>query len=294
MSIIQAVVLGVVQGLSEFLPISSSGHLEVVPWLLGWDLFEGQDEGLRKTFEVALHMGTFLGAAWYFRTDLARLLLGLTARLRPVTSRAGGAPTGGASPPGPEWEDPGRMAWLLVLSAVPAGITGVLLEGVIVDLSDVHWLIGLMLVAFGFVLLWADGLRGERPSGEFTVRDALTMGIAQSLALQPGVSRSGATISAARYLGFRRDAAARLAFLMSLPIIGGAGIYKGLDVAGDGGIPSSFVAPFLWGTVASALTGWLAVWGMLRFVRSRSFRPFVVYRVLLGVVVMGVAAGGAR
>jgi undecaprenyl-diphosphatase len=293
-SIVQAIVLGVVQGLSEFLPISSSGHLEIVPWLFGWDLFQGQDEDLRKTFEVALHMGTFVGAAWYFRRDLARLLLGVTARLRPVASRAGPGDPTAALPADAEWADPGRMAWLLVLSAVPAGITGVALEGAIVDLSDHHGLIGGMLVVFGLVLLWADRLPGERPSGELTVRDALTMGVAQALALQPGVSRSGVTISAARYLGFRRDAAARVAFLMSLPVIGGAGVYKALDVAAEGGIPSGFVGPFLWGTVASAATGWLAVWGTLRFVRTRSFRPFVVYRVALGLVVMGLAATGVR
>jgi len=276
-SVIQAIVLGIVQGLSEFLPISSSGHLEVVPWLFGWDPFNG-DSDLQKTFEVALHMGTFVGAAAYFWTDLVRLARGAVAFLR----RSGPA------------QLDGRIAMLLVLSAVPAGITGVLLEDTIEANTDEHWLIGLMLIGFGLVLLWADRLGGRRQGEEFSVRDALGMGVAQALALQPGVSRSGVTITAGRWLGFRREDAARLAFLMSLPIIGGAGAYKALDVLGDGGIPSDFVSAFIWGTVASAVTGWFAVWGTLRLVRTRTFSPFVVYRILLGAGVLVVAVSGLR
>jgi undecaprenyl-diphosphatase len=143
------------------------------------------------------------------------------------------------------------------------------------------------------VLAVADPAPGRRPAHEIPVRDAQVMGLAQTAALQPGVTPSGATISASRWLGFDRDAAARLSFLMSLPIIGGAGIYKGLDVASNG-LPPGTAAAFAWGTVASAVTGFAAVWLVLRLVRTRSFTPFVVYRVLAGVAVLIVFAAGWR
>jgi undecaprenyl-diphosphatase len=272
MPILHAIVLGAVQGFSEFLPISSSGHLVLVPWLFGWDDFAGR-ESLEKTFDVALHIGTFIGAVAYFRRDLVRL-----ARAGFTEPRSGD----------------GRLAWLLVVSAVPAAVTGAVLADVIEEHTDQVWLIAVMLVAFGLVLLWADRLRGHRPIEAFRLRDALGMGIGQALALQPGVSRSGVTITVGRRLGFDRDAAARLSFLMSLPIIAGAVLFKGVDVMGEGGIPDGFAAPFVWGIVVSGVTGWIAVWATLRVVRSRSFAPFVVYRVLVGLGVLALAASTVR
>ena len=173
---------------------------------------------------------------------------------------------------------------------MPAAVTGAVLSDVIEEHTGQIWLIGLMLIVFGFVLLWADRIGGERTLDTFTARDALAMGVGQALALQPGVSRSGVTITVGRKIGFDRDSATRLSFLMSLPIIAGAVVFKGVDVVGDGGIPDGFAAPFAWGIVASAITGWLAVWATLRLVRSHSFAPFVVYRVAAGVVVLGVLA----
>lgn len=146
---------------------------------------------------------------------------------------------------------------------------------------------------FGVVLLWADRLVGTREVGEFGVRDAVLMGTGQALALSPGVSRSGITITVARKLGFDRDAAARLSFLMSLPIIGGAMAYKGLKLFRDG-FPDGFAAPFAWGIVVSGITGYVAVWGTLRLIRTRSFTPFVIYRVLLGAAVIVIAVTGLR
>ena len=277
MSILHAIVLGITQGLSEFLPISSSGHLEIVPWLFGWDDF-GDDEGLEQAFDVALHIGTLAGAAAYLWRDIVRYTaagLGRPLRRQPLGTD-------------------GRIAWFLVISAVPAAITGILLEDLIFDLSDRIALIAVMLIAFGLLLLWADRLPGGRSVPEFTLRDALFMGTGQALALQPGVSRSGVTLTVSRYLGFERDSAARLAFLMSLPVIGGAGLYRAVSVAADGGIPGSMVGGFVAGMVASALTGWLAVWGMLRFVRRRTFEPFVVYRVVLGVALIILVVAGFR
>jgi undecaprenyl-diphosphatase len=272
-----AVVLGIVQGLSEFIPISSSGHLAIVPWLFGWDDFDG-DVSLAKAFDVALHIGTLAGAVAYFWRDLV-LYAREGLRLIVPANRVD---------PSPE----GRVAWLLVVSAVPAGITGFLLNDAIEALADQFWLIGVMLVLGGLLLLVADRLGGEREGTTFRLRDALLMGVGQAAALQPGVSRSGVTITVARWLGFDRAAAARLSFLMSLPVIAGAGLYKLLEVLGEGGVPSDFVAPFLVGMATSAVTGFVAVWGTIRFVQTRTFAPFVGYRLVVGTGVIALAAAG--
>ena len=277
MPLVHAIVLGIVQGLTEFLPVSSSGHLVLVPWLFGWDELE-RNADLKRTFDVALHIGTFAGALAYFRGDIATF------------ARAAWRSLGRRSVEGTEE----RLAWLLLVSALPAGVIGLLLDSVLEDNLGPEWLIGVLLVAFGLVLLWADRLPERHDTDDFRLREALFMGAAQACALQPGVSRSGATISMGRWLGFSRDAATRLSFLMSLPIIGGVGLYKGLDVATGEGVPADFRAAFAWGMAASAVTGFLAVWGLLRFVRSRSFLPFVVYRVVTGVLVVGVAASTLR
>lgn len=277
MPLLHAIVLGIVQGLSEFLPISSSGHLAIVPWLLGWDDFEGNDS-LAKAFDVALHIGTLAGAVAYFRRDLV-LYAREGLRLVVPANRVDTTPDG-------------RIAWLLIVSAVPAGITGYLLNDVIETLDDQNWLIGVMLIVGGLLLLVADRLGGQREGTSFGLRDALAMGLGQAAALQPGVSRSGVTITVARWLGFDRAVAARLSFLMSLPIIAGAGVYKLIDVMGEGGIPSDFVVPFVAGMATSAVTGFTAVWGTIRFVQTRTFSPFVIYRFVVGAAVIALAVGG--
>lgn len=248
--------------------MSSSGHLLIVPWLFGWDDFAG-DTGLEKTFDVALHIGTLAGVLAYFRHDLRRL------------ARAG------LSEPR---SDDGRLAWWIAASTVPAAVTGALFSDPIEEHLGQIWLIALMLIVFGLVLFWADRARGGRPVGDARLRDLLVMGAGQALALQPGVSRSGATITAGRFAGLSRDAAARLAFLMSVPITAGAVAFKAVDAAGEGGIPDDFVAPFLWGIATSAVTGYAAVWGTIRLVRSRTFAPFVVYRLLAGAAVLVIYA----
>ena len=275
MPIIHAIVLGIVQGLSEFLPISSSGHLILVPWLFHWNDFGGVGgEHLNKTFDVALHMGTFVGAVIYFRNDL---LTFLRAGLRSIGQRA-------------VRTTDERLAWLLLLSAVPGAIAGALGESFIEKHTGKPWLIGTMLIVFGVVLFVADKAGGSRDVEDWGRRDAGVMGLAQALALQPGVSRSGVTISAARFLGLSRDAAARISFLMSIPIIGGAGLYKGVKLFAGDGLPSGFTAPFLWGMLASGVTGFIAIWFLLRLIRTRSFTPFVIYRIVAGVFVIAVAA----
>lgn len=279
MPLLHAIILGITQGLSEFIPISSSGHLALVPWLFGWDDF-GDNDSLAKAFDVALHIGTLAGAVAYFRTDIVTFVREGFRMLVPG-NRIGAPPEG-------------SIAWLLVLSAVPAGITGVLLDSTIEKLDDEFWLIGVMLIAGGLLLAFADRLGGPREASSFRVRDALLMGIGQAMALQPGVSRSGVTITVARALKFDRASAARLSFLMSLPIIAGAGAYKFLDVMGEGGIPSDFIAPFAVGMITSAVTGYAAVWGTIRFVQTRTFAPFVGYRVVVGLAVIAAVAAGFR
>lgn len=269
MPILHAIVLGITQGLSEFLPISSSGHLRLVPWLLHWDDFAGQ-ASLEKTFDVALHLGTLFSLLAYFWSDLLRLA---TAGLRRGTLAT----------------RDGRQAWLLVASAVPAGITGSLFSDFIERKTGAIWLIATMLIVFGLVLAWADRRSGGRSLDEVTLRDAVLMGLGQAVALQPGVSRSGITMTAGRLAGLNRDGAVRFAFLMSIPVTAGALAFKGLDVAKDG-LPPGFVAPFVWGIVASGITGWFAVWGTLRLIRTTSFRPFVIYRVAAGVLVLSIFA----
>ncbi|MET0727108.1 MAG: undecaprenyl-diphosphate phosphatase [Acidimicrobiales bacterium] len=270
MPIFHAIVLGITQGLSEFLPISSSGHLRIVPWLFGWDDFAGQ-ESLEKTFDVALHLGTLIGAVAYFWADIVRYL-------RAGFRRGALATTDG------------RLAWLLVVSSVPAAVTGALFADFIEEKTGYIWLIATMLIVFGLVLGWADRRTGTRPVDDIRLRDAVMMGVGQAVALQPGVSRSGVTMTAGRLCNLGRDGAARFAFLMALPITAGALVFKAAEVAGEGGVPDTFVAPFLWGIVASGITGWIAVWGTLRLIRTRTFAPFVIYRVVVGVAVLVIYA----
>jgi len=275
-SVLHAIILGIVQGLSEFLPISSSGHLILVPELFGWNELT-RDPSLNKTFDVALHMGTLIAAVWYFRRDVWRYLL---AALQTVKQRS-------------VRTTDERIAWLLLLSAVPGAIVGALFGSTIEEKLGDPILVGAMLIIFGFVLLFVDRLGGVRPSDDFRRRDALLMGIAQAIALQPGVSRSGVTMTMGRWLRFDRAAAARISFLMAIPITAGAGVYKGLEVARDG-IPSDFVAPFIWGMIAAGISGFLAIAWLLRYLRTNSFMPFVIYRWIVGGAVIVIFATGLR
>jgi len=272
MPIIHAIVLGITQGLSEFLPISSSGHLILVPWLFHWHDFANND--LNKTFDVALHMGTFVGAVIYFWSDL---VVYVRSGVRAIVHRA-------------IRTTDERIAVLLALSVIPGGLTGALGESFIEDHTGKPVLIAIMLIVFGAVLFWADRLPGRREVGEFRFRDAAVMGVLQAAALQPGVSRSGVTISGGRWLGFDRDAAARISFLMSIPIIGGAGLYKGAKLFAHGGIPHGMGPAFAWGIIASGITGFIAIWALLRIIRTRSFTPFVLYRFAAAALILLVAA----
>ncbi len=276
MPIIHAIVLGLVQGLAEFLPISSSGHLLLVPWLFGWNDFD--NASIEKAFDVALHLGTLVAVVGYFWRDLVIYVregvLLVVKREKPASAE-------------------GRLAWLLVLSSVPAAIAGAVGEKYIDDKLGTPVLIACSLIAFGLLLAWADRRAGRRRLADYTRADALKVGMAQVLALNPGTSRSGITMTAARFLGFTRDAAARASFLMAIPVTAGAVAFKMVKLVNDG-IPDGLGTPMVVGIVTSGLSGWLAVWGTLRLIRTRSFMPFVVYRVALGALVLLLIATGVR
>ena len=277
MPILHAIILGIVQGLTEFLPISSSGHLTVIPKLLGWTALT-DDPSLAKTFDVALHLGTLIAVFAYFRGELGRYILGAVQALWSPEARRGD----------------GRIGWLLILSAVPAAITGALLENVIEQHLGAPILVGAVAIVFGLLLFAADRLHGTRTFKEFSLRDAVIMGCAQIFALQPGVSRSGITMTAGRAVRFSREAATRVSFLMLVPVTGGAVLYKGVKLFADGGIPAGFGGAFFWGIVASAISGYLAIWGLLAYVRTHSSTPFVIYRVVVGAAIIIVFATGLR
>jgi undecaprenyl-diphosphatase len=268
MDLLHAVVLGVVQGLTEFLPVSSSGHLELVPRVFGWEQPAGS---AGRAFDVALHFGTLCAVVGYFRHDLRRVVV---AGLSPSAVR--------------RRDQDARLGWLLVMSAIPAALAGVLLEGFIDERLGTPVVIGWSLVLFGVVLAVADRLLGVRRIESIGARDAAVIGVAQVLALNPGTSRSGVTMSAARALGIARDDAARFSFLMGIPVILGAFVFEMVGLASDG-IPDGLGTAMIVGGVTAAVSGWCAVAGLLRFVRTRSFTPFVLYRIALGVIVLIVA-----
>jgi undecaprenyl-diphosphatase len=274
-TILQAIVLGLTQGITEFAPISSSGHLILVPWLFGWSIV--QDPALNKTFDVALHMGTLLGAVIYFRSDLWRYV---KAWFASVGARAIRTPDE-------------RFAWALVIGTIPGALAGALFESTIEDTLGEPWLIATMLASFGVVLYVVDRVcRQDRSFETVGPRTGLFLGTAQALALQPGVSRSGVTITAARLIGIEREAAARASFLLAIPIIAGAGVYKSVDVLQDG--LQGYGAQVFWGFVASAISGFVVIWFLLRYLRRHDFLVFMVYRLAVAALVLLLIATGVR
>jgi undecaprenyl-diphosphatase len=277
MSELEALLLGIVQGLTEFLPISSSGHLILVPWLQD-DHFLERHDAFNKTFNITLHAGTLVAVLVYFRADIARLLGAFWDSLR----------SGASTRTSDE-----RLAWALAIGTIPAVIAGGAGESFIEDHLGEPWQIAILLIVFGIVLALADrrperlGLDGVDP------RRGLYIGLAQVLSLAPGVSRSGVTITAGRYLGLDRDAAARFSFLLLAPVTAGAVTYKAYEAVSEG-LPPGVAGPMIVGTIAAAVSGYVAIAGLLAIVRGRSYDGFVVYRLLAGIVVLLVIATGLR
>jgi undecaprenyl-diphosphatase len=256
MDLLEAIVLGAVQGLTEFLPISSSGHLILVPWLLGWP-----DPG--KVFDVALHFGTLVALLGYYWRTWVDLLL----------------------------HDHRRLG-LILLGSVPGGVVGLAGSTYIEEHFGRPEQIAVALIVFGVLLYLVDRFRRKtRDQDEFGWRDALLIGTAQALALFPGVSRSGITITTALALGYRREDAATFSFLLATPITGGAVLWAARKLL-QSGIASDERLPFLAGVLVSGIVGALAIHVLLRYVRSHSYTPFVVYRVIVGLAILVLVAVG--
>jgi undecaprenyl-diphosphatase len=273
----QALALGLVQGATELLPISSSGHLILVPWAADWTYLKNDDE-FNQTFDVALHLGTLVAVVGYFWRDVVRLL---------------GAWAGSLARRSISGSDE-RVAWAVVVATIPAAAAGALGESFIVDHLGEPWQIAILLAFFGLVLLGADRTPERRDLGTVGIKEGLAIGIAQSLALAPGVSRSGITISAARFLGLDRDSAARLSFLLLIPTTFGAVLWKGVTDVLLGDLPTGWHGPFVVGMLAALASGLLAIVFLLGFVRRHTYAPFVVYRIVVAVVVLGLIATGVR
>ncbi|MBW8059927.1 MAG: undecaprenyl-diphosphatase UppP [Solirubrobacterales bacterium] len=276
MSNLEALLLGIVQGLTEFLPISSSGHLIVVPWLQDYTfLLEHPD--FNRTFDVALHAGTLIAAVAYFRHEVVALTRGF---LTAVRERA------------IETSDQ-RISVAIALGTIPAVIVGGLGSGFIEGHLGEPWMIAIQLILFGALLLYADRLPQRRALEGATLRDGWYIGLAQILALAPGTSRSGITITAGRYLGLDRDGAARFSFLLLIPIGAGATVFKAAEAIRDG-LPGGVAGPMIVGTIAAAISGYAAIAFLLRLVRTGSYRPFVLYRYAAGIAILLIIATGLR
>jgi undecaprenyl-diphosphatase len=267
--LLKAIVLGVIQGLTEFLPISSSAHLRIFPELFGWG-----DPG--AAFTAVIQIGTELAVLLFFRKDIWRI-----------------GSTWARSLVQPEYRGrfDARMGWFIIVGSLPIVVLGVTLKDVIERDFRNLWIIGTTLVVLGIVLGIADRVGANRKAiREITLRDAVLMGLAQAMALIPGVSRSGATISMGRFLGYEREAATRYAFLLAIPAVVGAGLFE-LPEIPNGDNAYGWV-PTITATVVSFLVGYAAIAWLLRYVSTHSYTPFVIYRVVLGSATLLLVATG--
>jgi len=261
MDLLQAFWLAIVQGLTEFLPISSSAHLILPSAILGW-----QDQGL--AFDVAVHVGSLIAVLAYFKSDVAQL----------IKSWVGSTLLGRASNPD------SHMAWFIIMATVPAALVGLLASGFIEAHLRSIAVIATTTIVFGLLLGWADWrYRGSKSIQNITWKSALLIGLAQVLALIPGTSRSGITITAALALGFDRNSAARFSFLLAIPIIALSGGYQALQLMAMPMVPWLEIA---FGTVVSAITAYLCIHYFLRLVDKMGMLPFVIYRLVLGVILI--------
>ncbi len=295
MSLIQAIVLGLVQGLTEFLPISSSAHLVIVPWLLGWET-----PGL--AFDAALHLGTLAAVLVYFRADLLGMARALPRAVAdPIGVLRGPGPGPGPGPGRPDDPD-ARLALLIAVGTIPGGVAGLLVESTVegiyhgdggtADGAIVAIAVALMALA---LLLFAAERAARHVRGLASVRlpDAVVVGLAQALALVPGVSRSGATLTAGLFRGLRRADAARFSFLLGVPVIAAAGL-KGLLDSLQAGFAPGALPIFVLGIAVSGLSGFAAIAGLLRYLQRASTMVFVVYRIALGLLLLLLVVVGFR
>lgn len=271
MQLLEAALLGVVQGITEFLPVSSSAHLILAREVLGLKLLD--DPHWNMIFDVSAHAGTLVALIAYFCSDIKRLLVAFVASLR---TGIAGAPER-------------RLVWIVLVATIPAGLAGWLGEEPIETIfRQLPMLLATLLVMFG-LLLWLADLRGRRARelGEVGWLDGILIGFAQALALAPGVSRSGVTMTVGLARGMTREAAARFSFLLSVPSVAGAAVFGLNDVAGSmNALPQGALPSFAVGLLAAALSGYLCIRYFLRYLQRRALAPFVVYRVVLGVFLL--------
>lgn len=263
-SLIESLILGIVQGLTEFLPVSSTAHLILIPWFLGLP-----DPGLY--FDASLHFGTFLAILLFFFKDLIRILIAGVKSVKNVKKAEGD----------------GRLFWFLLAATVPGALFGILLESKIETVFRNPALIAFTLAFFGIVIWVVDrNLKSERKLGGMNFKDAVLIGLSQALALVPGVSRSGITMVTGRYLGFSREDSVRFSFLMSAPIIFGSAVSSLLKIVKMKGSAELGLLPLLVGIGASFVFGYLSIRFLLRYVSKNSFNIFVIYRLILASLVL--------
>jgi len=268
MPLLQVIVLAIVQGLTEFLPVSSTAHLYLTSWLLGWNA-EALD------FDIALHIGTLFAVLIYFFSDWVQII-------------SQGFKLGKAHDE--ELRQNPKLLWLLVIATIPGGIAGLLFD----KQAETDWrspiLMGAMLVLVGVLMWFAEATSlGARGLGSVHETDAVTIGIAQALAVVPGTSRSGITITAGLFRNFNREASARFSFLLSTPIIGAAAAKALYDMHKQGGMHAILNTSFLVGVAVSAVTGCLVIAWFLNYLRRSSLRPFIYYRIIFGIIVLALA-----
>ncbi|MGZ8781897.1 MAG: undecaprenyl-diphosphatase UppP [Gaiellaceae bacterium] len=273
----QALILGLVQGATELLPISSSGHLILVPWVADWEYLKEHD-AFNQTFDVSLHLGTLVAVVVYFRADIARLTAAWFGTLRRRSV---------------ETPDE-RIAWYVAAATIPAAIVGAVGENLIAEKLGEPWQIAILLALFGVLLYVADRQPETKDMSQIGLKAAVGVGLAQTLSLMPGVSRSGITITAGRFLGLDRDSAARFSFLLLVPITFGAVAYKGVGDVLLADLPSGMTGPFVVGSLASFASAVVAISALLGYVRRHDYTAFVVYRLLVAAIVLLLLLTGVR
>jgi undecaprenyl-diphosphatase len=268
MPIYQAVILGIIQGLAEFLPISSSAHLALAPWLFGW-----KDQGL--AFDIAMHFGTLVSVGIYFFKDWIQII-----------GQAFGLQWGSDE----HLRSNPKILWYLIAASVPAGIAGLLFKKTVETTLRSAYVIGFMAIIVGLILLLAEFFGSKTKTiNQITLKDGMFMGLAQAVALIPGTSRSGATIGMGLFRNLERSTAARFSFLMSTPVIAGAALKDFWDLYKQGGIAPDMRIPFLVGILVSGLVGCAVIAFFLKYLRRAGLAPFVIYRVIFGFSVLGLA-----
>ncbi len=268
MSIPQVIILALIQGLTEFLPISSSAHLALAPWLFGW-----KDQGL--SFDIALHFGTLLAVVIYFFRDWIQVL-----------SQGFGMSLGND----PELKRNPRLLWLMALASIPVGVLGLMFKEYAETTLRSPWVIGTMMIAVAMVMEAAERVgRKQKGIEHIGMSDALSIGLAQALAIIPGTSRSGITISAGLFRNLDRHAAARFSFLLSTPAVGGAAAKAFLDLYKEGGVPPEMRVAFALGIAVSAISGLAAIGFLMNYLRKSSLRAFVLYRIVFGIMIFALA-----